>query len=58
MYDQYLIILTGFSEDPFSYGEGNEDKGNKVFLKNDTATVECDVLPYWSNTEKVVCDTR
>ena len=53
-----LALFTEFSLDPFSFGEGNENKGNKVFLRNATATVECDVLPYWSNVNKITCDTR
>ncbi|XP_022097673.1 fibrocystin-L-like isoform X1 [Acanthaster planci] len=52
------IFGTGFSPDPFSFGEGNEDKGNLVFLQNSFFSIPCDVIPYLSNTEKIVCDTR
>ncbi|XP_071793632.1 fibrocystin-L-like isoform X1 [Asterias amurensis] len=47
-----------FSPDPFSFGAGNEDKGNLVYLRTEFNTIECDVLPYYSNKEKIVCDTR
>ncbi|XP_072025342.1 fibrocystin-L-like [Amphiura filiformis] len=46
------------SKDAFSYGNGNEEKGNKVYLRNSTASIECDVLPYWSNSQRIICDTR
>ncbi|XP_038070546.1 fibrocystin-L-like isoform X1 [Patiria miniata] len=52
------ITGTGFSPDPFSFGDGNENKGNLVYLQNSFFSVACDVLAYYSNKEKIVCDTR
>ncbi len=53
-----MFRSSGFSPDPFSFGAGNEDKGNLVFLRTEFTSIECDVLPYYSNKEKIVCDTR
>jgi hypothetical protein len=52
------ISGSGFSPDPFSFGEGNENKGNVVYLTNGFSPLLCDVIPYFSNQEKIVCDTR
>ncbi|XP_071488092.1 fibrocystin-L-like [Diadema antillarum] len=52
------IYGSGFSNDPFSFGEGNEDKGNRVWFVNETTSVECDVINYFTNEDKIVCDTR
>ena len=55
---QIMFRFPEFSPDPFSFGGGNEDKGNLVYLRTEFNTIECDVLPYYSNKEKIVCDTR
>ncbi|XP_071946075.1 fibrocystin-L-like [Antedon mediterranea] len=48
----------GFSEDPFNFGEGNEHKGNLVYLNSSTSIVQCDVIAYKTTTKKIICETR
>ncbi|XP_054766411.2 fibrocystin-L-like [Lytechinus pictus] len=52
------ISGSGFSKDRFSFGQGNEDLGNKVYFRNSTTSIPCDVLDYYSNENKIVCETR
>ncbi|XP_071944839.1 fibrocystin-L-like [Antedon mediterranea] len=47
-----------FSPDQFNYGNENEKNGNRVYLRSTTATVECDVITYWSTQSTIYCDTR
>ncbi|XP_064089363.1 fibrocystin-L-like [Macrobrachium nipponense] len=48
-----FISGTGFSEDQFSHFDTT--LGNKVKLVNEVDTVDCEVIPYLTNTEKIVC---
>ncbi|XP_068250285.1 fibrocystin-L-like [Palaemon carinicauda] len=43
----------GFSEDQFS--QFDTTLGNEVKLVNEVDTVNCEVIPYLTNTEKIVC---
>ncbi|XP_066271366.1 fibrocystin-L-like [Branchiostoma lanceolatum] len=49
----------GFSSNQFNWGEGNEDKGNKVRLVHESGTFskDCTVDPAMSNEQKIVFRT-
>lgn len=53
-----IFLFVGFSEDKFSFGDGNDGLGNKVYFRNSTTSIPCDVLDYYSNANKIVCETR
>ncbi|KAG7173086.1 Fibrocystin-L-like 1 [Homarus americanus] len=50
------ITGSGFSEDQFN--QFDPTLGNRVILVNDHDAINCDVINYLSNTNKIVCNTR
>ncbi|XP_033119895.1 fibrocystin-L-like [Anneissia japonica] len=54
------ITISGndFSPNQFNFGDGNENNGNRVYFRSATATVECDVITYWTTESTIYCDTR
>ncbi|XP_019623376.1 PREDICTED: fibrocystin-L-like [Branchiostoma belcheri] len=56
---QLYIYGEGFSANQFSWGEGNENAGNRVLLEHDSGTfsVVCAVEADMSNQQQIVCRT-